>query len=122
MLSFRAFRLVGLVLLIFGYVGVIPYTWDFKALRLKSDPKCRRRCTIVTTLYIMFVLYLLEGSVRYWYNGNLEDFNVCYLFLIGNLLVFINLSIPQWPTQKGMTMFNTALSYSSHIGMLLYII
>ncbi len=117
MLSLRVFRCIGLVLVIFGFFGVIPYTWDYKTLRLKPDPKCRRQCTALTTLYLMFILYLVEGSRFHYYNGNMEDFNLCYLFLIGNMLIIITLSIPQWPYQKGMIMFNTALSYSSHIGM-----
>lgn len=116
MLNERVFKVGGKVFSILSYFGAIPYRWDPESCVLKRCVQCRKKCNIFTLSFILYICYLVEEEIRFYYSDDLSNFNFCYLFIITNLLLLICLSVQHWPNDAGIVSFNSVLSYTRTIG------
>lgn len=115
MLTQRFFSLAGNFFTILGQLGIIPFIWDQKSKTLTSCKISRKKCFYFLFLYIIWGLHLFLQSIRFYREGDIKRFNICYVFFIAWSLASISYSIFYWPNNGGLLAFNVGLQYSKYI-------
>lgn len=119
MLSARVYFVIGKFLSLLNYFGATPYRWDSLTQNLQNCPQSRRKNLYLIFSHIFIQSYILEEMVGFYCHHDLKNFNFCYLFLIGNFLLYLGIAIQHFPNDAWLVTFNSVLNYIKRIGKLI---
>ncbi len=102
MLSWRFFQMVKLAVPISLNCGAIPLEFDEKQMlfHISSNPKYQRRMKYTYTMLALWVFWGYLLIPKYWYEQNVERYNVTLFYCLGATAIVADCISPtRWHTE-----------------------